>query len=103
MTEDIQQSVDRIVSSFAVEKILLFGSHVRGTVDKGSDVDLLVIMGFEGSPVDAACAIRRVVQFPFPVDIIVRTSGQIEESVRNGDPFFREVMREGVALYEAAD
>ena len=45
----IDEIVNRIVRGFRPEKIILFGSHARGTAGPDSDVDLLVVMNVEGS------------------------------------------------------
>jgi len=43
--ERIEEMVRRIVRRFAPEKIILFGSHARGTAGPDSDVDLLIVGG----------------------------------------------------------
>ena len=40
----IRQMVHHIATRFKPDKIVLFGSHARGTAGPDSDVDLLVIM-----------------------------------------------------------
>ena len=47
--ECITEMVRRIVDRFHPEKIILFGSHARGTAASDSDADLLVVMRVEGS------------------------------------------------------
>ncbi len=43
-TQDtIQHMVDRIVQRFHPVRVILFGSHARGTARPDSDVDLLVV------------------------------------------------------------
>ena len=46
MTTDtaIQTMVDRIVRGFDPLRVIVFGSHARGTVDVNSDIDLLVVL-----------------------------------------------------------
>ena len=39
-----------IVREFQPEKVILFGSWAYGKPDADSDIDLLVVMPFEGSP-----------------------------------------------------
>src|SRR5262245_22433554 len=39
-----------IAREFQPDKIILFGSWAYGTLDTDSDIDLLVVMPFEGSP-----------------------------------------------------
>ena len=41
--ETLDEIVSRIVQRFHPEKIILFGSHARGTTNTQSDVDLLVV------------------------------------------------------------
>lgn len=45
----IDKMVRRIVKRFDPEKIILFGSHSRGTARPDSDVDLLIVMPVAGS------------------------------------------------------
>jgi predicted nucleotidyltransferase len=48
--QDFQTLVDRIVAKYSPEKIILFGSHATGNTSNDSDVDLLVVMNFNGLP-----------------------------------------------------
>ncbi|MGC2692443.1 MAG: nucleotidyltransferase domain-containing protein, partial [Desulfobaccales bacterium] len=50
MVEDqtIQELCDRIVREFQPERIILFGSYAYGNPTPDSDVDLLVVLPFEG-------------------------------------------------------
>jgi predicted nucleotidyltransferase len=98
---DIERAVSRIVDQFHPIRVRLFGSHARGEATAASDVDLLVEMETDQRPVDQAVAIRAAVEFPFAVDLLVRTPGQIDDRLRLGDPFFREVLSTATVLYEA--
>jgi predicted nucleotidyltransferase len=49
-SERVQEICDRIASDFHPDKIIVFGSHAYGTPGRFSDLDLLVVMPFEGSP-----------------------------------------------------
>jgi predicted nucleotidyltransferase len=69
---DIQAVVDRIAEAFDPECVVLFGSHARGTATKDSDVDLLVILSFEGKPFWKSLEITNRVNPPFAVDVLVR-------------------------------
>lgn len=50
----IQAFSQQIVEQFQPEQIILFGSYAYGQPSQGSDVDLLVILPFEGLPVHKA-------------------------------------------------
>lgn len=48
----IQAFSQQIVEQFQPEQIILFGSYAYGQPTEDLDVDLLVILAFEGMPVD---------------------------------------------------
>lgn len=52
----IKEMVKRIVRQFQPEKIILFGSHARGTSRSDSDIDLLVVMSVKGFETENATA-----------------------------------------------
>jgi len=45
----IDEMVRKIVERFDPERVILFGSHARGTAGRDSDVDLLVVLRVSGS------------------------------------------------------
>lgn len=96
----IQDICDRIAREFRPERIILFGSYARGDADEDSDVDLLVIMPFEGKGARKAAEIMKRVQPHFPVDVIVRTPETVRERIKLGDFFLREAVEKGKALHE---
>ena len=50
-TRQIEDVSGRIAAEFEPERILLFGSYAWGAPSPDSDVDLLVILPFEGKAV----------------------------------------------------
>jgi uncharacterized protein len=98
--DEIRQFSDRIVEEFQPERIILFGSYAYGQPDEDSDVDLLVILPYEGRSQEARKAIRRRVAAPFPSDLLVRTPQDVERRYRECDPLVREALDKGVILYE---
>jgi predicted nucleotidyltransferase len=99
--QQIQALVTEIGDKFHPQQIILFGSYAYGTPTRESDVDLLVIMQTPRRPVEEAVAIRQALHFPFPTDLLVRTPEQLEERLRAGDFFLREIVSRGTVLYEA--
>src|SRR5205085_343309 len=97
----IQQICERIANRFKPEKIILFGSHAYGQPTLDSDVDLLVVMDFEGSPIQQTIKISRELGLVTPMDLLVRTPEQIQERLRIEDPFMREIVERGEVMYEA--
>ena len=98
---DIEDVVAQIVQHFHPQQVVLFGSYAYGTPTPDSDVDLLVVMETPLRHVEQAVEIRKAVDFPFPVDLLVRTPQHIAERIVLGDVFLREVLTKGVVLYAA--
>ena len=81
----IRDFCDSIVEQFRPEKIVLFGSYAFGQPDEYSDVDILVILPFEGKGAEKALEILNCTNPGFPVDLLVRTRNQIRQRVAHGD------------------
>ena len=91
---------ERIASEHSPERIVLFGSYAYGTPDSGSDVDLLVVMPFDGKPYRKAAEIAAAVHAGFPLDILVMRPEEVERRYREADPLVRDAIDRGRALYE---
>ena len=97
----IRAVAKRIAVKFQPEKIILFGSYAYGHPRAESDVDLLVIMDTTLRSRQQRLEISRALSpRPFPLDIIVRTPGQVEERLTLGDSFLQEITTRGKVLYE---
>lgn len=93
--------VRRIVDGFGPEKIILFGSHARGTAGQDSDVDLLVVMKVEGSKRSKAVEIYHVLAgMGLPKDVVVITPEELEEYRDVVGTIIRPALREGKVIYE---
>jgi len=97
----IQDLAARIAREFKPEKIVLFGSYAYGHPTSDSDVDLLVILKFDGKPVRKAIEIRNRLNPSLPLDLLVRTPEQIANRVVQNDWFMREILERGRTLYAA--
>lgn len=99
----ISAFVQQVVEQFNPHRIILFGSYAYGEPTVDSDVDMLVIMPFEGKGARKATEILQTLDPAFPIDLLVRTPEQIKSRLDLGDYFIREITRKGKVLYEAAD
>lgn len=99
----ITSFVRRIARQFNPHKIILFGSYAYGSPTEHSDVDLLVIMPFEGKGAKKAAEILLATDPRFPIDLLVRTPKQIKTRIKLGDYFLREITQKGKVLYESTD
>ena len=91
----------QIVENFNPQKIILFGSYAYGKPNADSDVDLLVVMPFEGRNHEQVVKIRQKLKTSVPLDLLVRTSEQVRERIEMEDFFMREIAERGKVLYEA--
>jgi predicted nucleotidyltransferase len=96
----IDDMVRRIVRKFQPELVILFGSHARGEAGPDSDVDLLVVLDFEGSALEKGLEIyqalydRRV-----PLDVIVTRPGDFAWRKEVVGTIEWPAAREGKVLY----
>ena len=97
----IEELSRRIAAEFQPQRIFLFGSYAWGQPTPDSDVDLLIVMPFDGKSVAKSVEMRLKVRPPFPVDLLVRTPDKVRERLSLGDPFIRSILEEGKVLYEA--
>lgn len=97
---DITEFSRRVAEEFDPEKIILFGSHARGQAREYSDVDMLVIMPFEGKWLDKSLEILGRLDPPFSIDLITRRPDDVERRYREYDPLIRSALDEGKVLYE---
>jgi predicted nucleotidyltransferase len=98
--EQIQRLSDRIAEQFEPEKIVLFGSYAYGTPKELSDVDLLIILKYEGHPHDKSIEIWNTVQPDFPVDLLARDPEDTNRRYAEYDPLIREALDRGTVLYD---
>lgn len=101
--QDIRDLAARIAAEFRPQRVILFGSHAYGIPHQDSDVDLLVVMPFEGSRIrKAGQVLGRVHPGTFAIDLLIRTPVEMKWRYEGGDPLIREAIDRGVVLYEAA-
>ena len=96
----LDEVVSRIVRAVDPERIVLFGSHARGSGRPNSDLDLLVVMD---SPLPRH---RRVIPIlkalagvMIPKDVVAYTPAEIEEWQGVPESFITSILTEGRTLY----
>jgi len=98
----LDKIVERIVSRFSPEKVIIFGSVADGTAKADSDVDILVIMDTELSYYRRSGPIRAAMRgIPVATDIIILTPGEYEKLKDDESSFASEISKTGVVAYEA--
>jgi len=99
--EQISTLCEQIAREFKPERIVLFGSHAYGIPGPFSDVDLMVVMPFEGSPLQQAARILTKINPPMALDLIVRTPQQVMDRLAMQDGFMQQIVQHGKVTYEA--
>ncbi|MCA1900191.1 MAG: nucleotidyltransferase domain-containing protein [Chloroflexi bacterium] len=103
VSETLPKAVRRLVRKLKPEKIILFGSYAYGTPTPDSDADLLIVTKTNGKEKEMyRAASLLLVPRQFPVDIIVKTSKEIDAAMKGGavNGFFtREMVKKGKVLY----
>ena len=99
---DIRSLAAKIAAEFSPQRIILFGSQASGRAREDSDVDMLVVMPFEGSALRKTVEILDRVNPSFPIDLLLRTPEDALLRYKGFDPIVRDAFDHGVVLYEAA-
>ncbi len=92
-----------IYKEFNPDKIILFGSYAYGDPQDDSDVDLLVILPYEGNSLQKTWEILHKIQPKFAVDLLVKNPREIEQRLAWNDFFLHEILEKGKVLYESAN
>jgi len=97
--EQIERFTQQIVEEFEPQRVILFGSHAYGSAGPDSDVDMLVIFPGTGDMSRRDIEIRKRIKCRFPLDLLTRSAGQIDQRLGIGDTFIREILERGLTLY----
>lgn len=98
---DLRQAVDALVANFRPDRVILFGSHARGTADARSDVDLLVVCPVQGSRRALQVAMDRSLRgCKFARDIVILTREEFERDRLIPGTVARPAWLEGRVLYD---
>lgn len=99
--KNLEEIVRRIVKTFNPERIVLFGSKVRGEADENSDVDLLVVLSFQGSKFDMTMKLREATaDISVAKDIVPVTPEEFRKYKDYPGTIVRPAHLEGKVLYE---
>lgn len=101
--DKISDIVNKIVLGYNPEMIILFGSYALGNPNENSDLDLFVIKSTDLPRPLRTVEVRKIIYgLMVPVDLIVYTPEEIDESKDNRYSFVNEVLNTGKVLYERA-
>lgn len=91
----------RLVDRFNPDQIILFGSQARGTANKHSDIDILVICPVKGNRRALTLDMYRALEgLGIAKDIVILTKEEFERNRRIPGTIARPAWLEGKILYE---
>ena len=97
----LNEATKRLVEKFHPKKIILFGSQARGTADKRSDVDLLVICPIKGKRHNLMVKMNSILgELDNAFEVVILTSEEFERDSRIPGTIGRYASQEGKILYE---
>ena len=97
----IAEMVQRIVTNWNPDQIILFGSHARGLAGPDSDVDLLIVMPLNQDRRTIRLDIRRSLSgMGLPKDVVVVSPQEVECYRECPGTIIRAALGEGKILYE---
>lgn len=98
--KEIREVAQQIGRQFRPDRVLLFGSYADGSATDDSDVDLLVVLPFDGRPFHKSLEILNRLDIRFPCDLVARPPEDVARRYEQGDPLIRDALDRGKVLYE---
>src|SRR3989339_486433 len=97
----LDQIIDKILQVTTPDKIILFGSQARGDAKNDSDYDILIIKdNIEDQRTTLRKLYRQMIGIEVGVDIILKTSKDVEKSNQMFISATKEALNEGIIIYE---
>ena len=97
---DIQRVATRLGIETDAERVILFGSHARGEAGENSDVDLMIVAESDLPRFKRSRGLHMLFRpYPFAMDLLVYTPGEVERGKNSPVSFVSQVLREGKTLY----
>ena len=99
LIEDLENFRRRLQKSFAIERMILFGSRARGRHRRSGDVDIIVVSErFRGKgAIERATPLYLEWDLGLPVDFLCYTPEEFRDLSRRGG-LVREALREGIPI-----
>lgn len=103
LSETTKEQIKKVLlTNFSAEKIILFGSQARGTADKHSDVDIMIVSKSSKDKFTLASEIRRaLINFDYAFDIVTFTLEEYNREKEIPGTVSRYATKEGIVLYES--
>jgi predicted nucleotidyltransferase len=91
----------RLKKEYKAERVILFGSYAKGKATEDSDIDILIIAPTTERFFERMATVKRLIRDlrnGLAVAPIVLTKQEVEERVKIGDQFVKEILEKGMEL-----
>jgi predicted nucleotidyltransferase len=91
----------RLKKEYKAERVILFGSYAKGKATEDSDIDILIIAPTTERFFERMATVKRLIRDlrnGLAVAPIVLTKQEVEERVKIGDQFVKEILEKGIEL-----
>ena len=82
------------------QKIILFGAWAHGDADAESDLDLILIKETSARFLDRLRDVYSLLTDFGAVDLLVYTPQKVAQMLAEGNAFLKDVLKQGIVLYE---
>ncbi len=100
---DLKELIDCLISEYAPEKVILFGSYGTDNYRHLSDIDLLIVKKTEKRFVDRVVELMRLVRKRFgskyPIEPLVYTPDEFKRAKDIKSSVIKAILSNGVVLY----
>ncbi len=93
--------IKSIISNYAPQKIVLFGSYARGEAHEGSDIDLMLIKETSKRFIDRIADVIKLNNTMLPLEPLVYSSMELETMKKEKRDFILTIEEEGIEIYDA--
>lgn len=100
----IRGILDKLLTRYSPQKVILFGSYAYGDPTPDSDLDLLIIKETSERFIDRWVTVRRILSDPkrrISLETLVLTPQELAARLAIGDQFVAEILEKGKVLYAA--
>ncbi len=100
LENEIKRITNLIIQKYFPEKIILFGSAVKGNIHQWSDIDLVLIKKTDKRFIDRLHEVHLLTRPSVGVNFIVYTPEEAQRMIEENRYFFvKEIINKGKVLY----
>ena len=98
LINEINLIKEQVVSHYAPSKIILFGSQVKGTATRKSDIDLCVVKDTENKR-ELLTDMYLNIESSKPFDLLLYTEDEWNECINDSTSFAHLINEKGTVIY----